>query len=79
MARNPNDVGFFMKFVAFIGWITLCVGVSFVILCVNEPQLRLTLRSPRRSCPVLGFGLVTYPFVIRELNAPRRNPAEQRS
>jgi hypothetical protein len=77
MARNPNDVGFFMKFTAFIGWISFCIGISFFILCANSHNYEF-LMVPATILGCAGFGLVTYPFVIRELNAPHRNPAEQR-
>jgi hypothetical protein len=75
--RNPNDIGFFMKFTAFIGWISFCIGAAFFILCINSHQYEF-LAVPGTILGCAGFGLVTYPFVIRELNSPRRNPAGQR-
>lgn len=77
MARNPNDVGFLMKFIAFIGWLTFCIGISFVIICASSHGNDY-LAVPATILSCAGFGLVTYPFVIRELNSPRRHPADQR-
>ena len=76
--RNPNDAGFFMKFVAFIGWMALCTGGGLAITGVNDRSYE-ELLVPAWILLCVGFGLVTYPFVIRELNSPRRSHAEQRS
>lgn len=77
MKRNPDDAGFFLKLIAFVGWIGFCVGISFFILCMNNYRFEF-LAVPATILSCAGFGLVTYPFVIRELNATRRNPAGQR-
>ncbi len=76
-ARNPDDVGFWMKVIAFVGWLAFCVGMSFVIICASSRGYEF-LGVPAAVLSCGGFGLVTYPFVIRELNSPRRHPAQQR-
>lgn len=77
--RSPHDVGFFLKFLAFIGWLGFCVGISFVIIVANFRDYEF-LAVPATILSCSGFGLVTFPFVIRELNSPRRGIAtEQRT
>jgi hypothetical protein len=77
--RSPHDVGFFLKFLAFIGWLGFCVGMSFVIVVANFREYEF-LAIPATILSCSGFGLVTFPFVIRELNSPRRGiAAEQRT
>ncbi len=75
---TPYRVGGLVKFIAFIGWVALCVGIAFVILTLAFEERGVEIPAVLLSC--VGFGLVTYPFVIRELQAPvvRRQPSEQR-
>ena len=63
--RGPNEVGFFLKFLAFIGWLSLCTGIAFLILWANFNTRSLEIPAVLLTC--IGFGLVTFPFVIREL------------
>ncbi len=77
--RSPHEVGFFLKFLAFIGWLALCTGIAFVILAVNYHNSSLRIPAALLTC--IGFGLVTFPFVIRELqHKPRprnEDPGQQ--
>ena len=71
MREDPNRVGFLMKLIAFVGWMSFCLGIAFVIVC-NVSRYYHGLELPATILTCVGFGLVTYPFVIRELQAPRR-------
>ena len=73
-ARPTAGVGFLLKFIAFVGWTSLCLGVAFLIL-VNNYRGWEDLEVVAVLLPCVGFGLVTYPFVIRELQSPPRQRA----
>ncbi|MCB9888473.1 MAG: hypothetical protein H6836_02765 [Planctomycetes bacterium] len=75
----PSPVGVFMKFVAFVGWLSLCIGIAFAILAAYTGKHGFEI--PATMLPCIGFGLVTYPFVVRELSAPvtRRQPSGQQT
>ena len=73
-APQPTQVGFLLKFIAFLGWTSLCLGVAFLIL-VNNFRGWEELEIAAVLLPCVGFGLVTYPFVIRELQSPQRHRA----
>jgi hypothetical protein len=74
---NPGEVGIVLKLLAFVGWLALCVGIAFVILVVNF-RMPEELGIAAAVLPCVGFGLVTYPFVVRELQAtPRRHATNQ--
>ena len=78
--KSPHDVGFFLKFLAFLGWLSFCVGISFVIVANSFSGYYTSFAVPATILCCSGFGLVTYPFVIRELTSPRRDQAaEQRA
>jgi hypothetical protein len=81
--RDPNRVGFIMRAIAFLGWMSVCLGIAFAILC-NISRYYHDLEIPATILTCVGFGLVSYPMVIRELQTPRRasaapQPREQRS
>lgn len=69
----PAKVGFLVKLIAFIGWVSLSVGIAFLIIVESVSGWSgSAMRIPAVLLPCVGFGLVTYPFVIRELqSAPR--------
>lgn len=68
-ARTPRTGGHtrFLAFVLAIGWITLFVGVGIWVIGAmigrSEPSAAGVLVS------LIGFGIVTYPFALRELEA----------
>lgn len=74
VANNSSSV--LMKIVAFVGWISFCLGMALVIV-VNNTRGYPDLEVPATILSCVGFGLVTFPFVIRELqNSPRRHAGE---
>ncbi len=71
-ARSPRTAGpsRFLAFVLAFGWITLFAGVG--IWVIGEI---LGDRSPTAAgvlVALIGFGLVTYPFALRELEARQK-------
>ncbi len=73
---NPGAVGVLMKLVTFIGWMAFCVGMAFVII-VSSTHGYSDLELPATILSCAGFGMLTFPFVIRELQAtPRRHASE---
>ena len=67
-----------MKFIAFVGWIVLCLGVAFIMIATCTRAYGMEAPAAVLTC--LGFGLTTYPFVIRELQSvPRRSAPDQAS
>ncbi|MEE2888787.1 MAG: hypothetical protein VX951_15260 [Planctomycetota bacterium] len=75
---NPDAIGWLLKLGTFVGWMALCLGVTFFILTSTSNELQyLGLPGAILSCA--GFAMVTFPFVLRELQAsPRRRAGEQR-
>jgi len=67
-----------MQLLGFLGWMCLCIGVTFFLLTVTGSFQDLAF-SGAILCAV-GFGLVSFPVVWRELQrSPRRNTREQES
>ena len=75
MAAPPQSIGFILRFLAFLGWMSLCTGIAFVIIVANTGSSDLEI--PAAMLSLIGFGLVTFPFVIRELEGGRRQQAQQ--
>lgn len=75
---NPDAIGWLLKLGTFVGWMALCLGVTFFILVSSSYEFQyLGLPAAILSCA--GFAMVTFPFVLRELQAsPRRRAGEQR-
>ena len=69
--KSPQHVGFFLRFLAFIGWLGFCTGMAFVIIVTNFSGFDF-LCLPATLLPCIGFGLVTFPFVLRELQSTSR-------
>lgn len=76
-AKNPYAVGLFTRFMAFVGWMAMALGVAFAII-VNISYGNDYLDVPAAILCSVGFALTTYPFVIRELQA-RTPVAEERN
>lgn len=65
--REPQGPGKFLAFLLAIGWLALFLGIG---LWVTGEMTRLTeLRVAGIITGILGFGFVTYPFALRELEA----------
>ena len=75
---SPDAIGWLLKLGTFVGWMALCLGVTFFLLTSTSNELQyLGLPGAILSC--VGFAMVTFPFVLRELQAsPRRRAGEQR-
>ena len=71
-----GQVGLMTRFIVLVGWLALCLGVAFTILGVEYRCEDYLLAGVILICA--GFGLVTYTFVIRELQSgSRRRDAGQ--
>lgn len=68
-ARTPRSGGQsrFLAFVLAIGWITLFVGVGIWVIgaMIGRPEPS----AAGAMVSLIGFGIVTYPFALRELEA----------
>lgn len=64
------------RLLAFGGWVSFCVGIAFLIAYGGHGDDEMLLTGALLSC--LGFALVTYPFVIRELRAIDSDQASKR-
>ncbi|MBM4060937.1 MAG: hypothetical protein FJ265_07550 [Planctomycetes bacterium] len=71
-ARPPRagGPGRFLAFLLAIGWIALFTGLGVWVIgeIVNEPAAN----AAGVLVAVIGFGLVTYPFALRELEARQK-------
>jgi len=67
----PNRM---MRLVLFIGWIALLVGAAIAILAGIEGRSYQDSLFGGVVVACVGFALVTYPFVVRELEG--RGPAK---
>ena len=75
----PGQVSGFMKFILFVGWIGMLLGIAFAVIAANS-RYGHDLELPAAILCCLGFGFVTYPFVVRELqNGGRRSVREPTS
>jgi len=71
-ARSPRTAGpsRFLAFVLAIGWIALFTGVG--IWVIGEIIGRTEPSAAGVLVALIGFGLVTYPFALRELEARQK-------
>ena len=81
---GPGSSHWAMSLSGFLGWMCLCLGVMFCFLLASNILPGVldatgTAYTGAILCAV-GFGLVSFPLVWRELQRPsRRNPREQES
>lgn len=72
-ARTPRGggQGRFLAFVLAIGWLTLFTGIGILVIgaMIGRPEPS----AAGALVALIGFGIVTYPFALRELEA--RNKA----
>lgn len=68
--QAPNGPGRLQAFVLAIGWLTLFSGLG--ILAIGELTGAGKAAASGVLVAVIGFGLVTYPFALRELEARRQ-------
>ena len=68
--------GPFLTMSGFFGWMCLCIGGVFFILAASGPFSDLAF--PGAILCAVGFGLVSFPVVWRELQRPPRRQASER-
>ena len=70
--KVASQVGGGMKFLLFLGWITMFVGAGFLFASLEEKDLVI----PGFICLGIGLAFVTYPFAVADLEY-RRARAQQ--
>ncbi len=66
-AASPvQGVGILSRFIMFVGWISMLVGLGFAIYEANAVQSE-DLILPAIILICVGFALVTYPFTVQVL------------
>lgn len=69
-ARAPGQRGRGMAFLLAIGWLTLFTGLG--LLAIGMLRHSSDASSAGMITGLVGFGLVTYPFALRELDSRRQ-------
>lgn len=71
-APRNQGTGRFMAFVLAVGWLGMFVGIGLWITGEMTRVSELTMAGVLVS--LIGFGVLTYPFALRELEARRQAP-----